>query len=428
MFGASPIWFFDVSTGKKLGVADCDFGGINPLVHYSPDSKLLACCFQFVNQQFQTSQTIFFWNATTHQRLPLTWKLDAPCNEFFFSDDGKYIILEHTVLTNEKEFAEKPRRHGLIERFRTWTELWQVDPPKRLKQIGFELQDSLGRPGSAMGAAGIQANGSFRVTLTPGGVPIVLPRPMTVDVSFSAKRSVAITDLATGRELLQYKAEDPLLAPFQRLTIAFDFRAVAITTGGETRILDLAHVKNKLLDLEHIDPDWQYLWNALADENVRKANIANAKLLSKPAETCAFIKRRLPAIDRRAPEFWARLLNDLNDAKYPVREQAQRKWEELGPSAMPILSAARKAENTTLEQRARIERLLQSLAKAENPAEFLRPARAVYLLERIATPDAISVLASIADGEPAAWLTVEAQSALSRQRLLLPPGSNQHRD
>jgi hypothetical protein len=57
---------------------------------------------------------------------------------------------------------------------------------------------------------------------------------------------------------------------------------------------------------------------------------------------------------------------------------------------------------------------LDKLAGVGAKGEPLRQARAVEVLEHIATPQAREVLRQLAAGAPGAWLTREAKAALER--------------
>ena len=75
----------------------------------------------------------------------------------------------------------------------------------------------------------------------------------------------------------------------------------------------------------------------------------------------------------------------------------------------------------SLEVRRRVEGLLERLRgeRLHPPAERLRAARAVEVLERIGDRAARRHLAALAAGAPQAQLTIEAKSALER---LTPSG------
>ena len=81
----------------------------------------------------------------------------------------------------------------------------------------------------------------------------------------------------------------------------------------------------------------------------------------------------------------------------------------------PSLRKARGGK-VSLEMRRRIDDLLARLDRRSLTREELQAARAVEVLERIATPESRAVLASLARGTPAAVCTREAQAALTRMK------------
>jgi hypothetical protein len=111
------------------------------------------------------------------------------------------------------------------------------------------------------------------------------------------------------------------------------------------------------------------------------------------------------------PQRVVRLLADLDNEQFPVREKASRELREL---RAPVEAALRQvlAGKPSLEARRRVERLLESLS--EWSPEELRCLRAVEALEHSGTREACALLEVLAAGAPAARLTREAKAALER--------------
>src|SRR5439155_17881589 len=89
-----------------------------------------------------------------------------------------------------------------------------------------------------------------------------------------------------------------------------------------------------------------------------------------------------------------------------------------GEQARPFLQRTLD-DGTSLERRRRVELLLEALSGPEGrgrSAARLRVVRAVEVLERIATPEAVALLDALGDGAPEMLLTQEAQAALRRLR------------
>jgi hypothetical protein len=105
------------------------------------------------------------------------------------------------------------------------------------------------------------------------------------------------------------------------------------------------------------------------------------------------------------------LLAGLDSDTFTVRQKATRELQALGELARPALKRALE-KTSSIEVRQRAEKLLRN-PKDLTPDQ-LRGIRAVEVLERIATPEARSVLEALAKGLPEARLTEEAKAALKR--------------
>jgi hypothetical protein len=93
--------------------------------------------------------------------------------------------------------------------------------------------------------------------------------------------------------------------------------------------------------------------------------------------------------------------------------------ERLGELAEAPLRKALQGRPSP-EVRRRVETLLAKLEGPVTAPERLREARAVAVLEHIATPEAVHALERLSRGAPEARLTREAEAAL--QRLARRPG------
>ena len=107
----------------------------------------------------------------------------------------------------------------------------------------------------------------------------------------------------------------------------------------------------------------------------------------------------------------ARLLADLDDDEFTVRENASEELAKLGVSVLPALQKALAAEPSP-EVRYRVETLLKKLSTPT--PERLRLQRAVMVLEQIGSPEAKQLLDTLAKGAEGALLTHEARAAKKR--------------
>jgi hypothetical protein len=153
------------------------------------------------------------------------------------------------------------------------------------------------------------------------------------------------------------------------------------------------------------------LWQRLAGK-ARSANQAVLLLAANPAHSIPFLRGRLkPAADvsRRVE----RLIGDLDDETFEVREKARASLEALGDAAEPAMRRAL-AKRPGLEARRRLERLLARVETGAAPGPLLRESRAVEALEQAGTAEARRLLRKLAGGAADAALTREARAALDR--------------
>jgi hypothetical protein len=157
------------------------------------------------------------------------------------------------------------------------------------------------------------------------------------------------------------------------------------------------------------------LWTDLTTRDTVVAQQTIAAFVARGEAAVAFLGKRLGPVSRPQTERLARLIADLDSDEYPVRESATRELERLGPLAESALRQALGRE-LSLEARRRIEQVLQThrSERLHLPADQLRLARAVEILEQIASSPARRVLEKCAQGAPEALLTREAKGALDR--------------
>jgi hypothetical protein len=154
-------------------------------------------------------------------------------------------------------------------------------------------------------------------------------------------------------------------------------------------------------------------WADLAANDARRAFQARWTLVDEPAKAVPLLKKHLEPVRRADSRQVQQLLDDLDSPRFAVRSAAQKALADLGELAAPALRQAL-AKSPSLERSLRAEALLDKLRWPVTQPELLRATRAVAVLEDIATPDARSLLRTLAGGAPEARLTREAQAALQR--------------
>jgi hypothetical protein len=165
--------------------------------------------------------------------------------------------------------------------------------------------------------------------------------------------------------------------------------------------------------LQHSEKSMAELWADLADDDGSRAFSAILKLTETPIQSLRLIKDRLPPASAPDPARVARLIIDLNDEDFQVREKAAKELETLHELAAPALEKALRAQ-PPLETRRRLEALLERVQHHRLPGGTARAIRAVEVLETINVPEAQQHLEALAMGASEAQLTKDAKAALQR--------------
>ena len=158
------------------------------------------------------------------------------------------------------------------------------------------------------------------------------------------------------------------------------------------------------------------LWEGLADADGRGAFKAMTRLAAAPDEAAALLAKHLKPTEGTGANV-ARLIAELDDDSFEVREAAHKQLAALGKSAKEALMKAL-ADKPSAEVKRRIEDLVDRL-KVKGPApappsDFLRGLRAVEVLEDLGTAEAKRLLEALARGRAEASLTAAAKEALAR--------------
>jgi HEAT repeat protein len=141
---------------------------------------------------------------------------------------------------------------------------------------------------------------------------------------------------------------------------------------------------------------------------------AGWRLSDAPAGAAAFFAERARPLPVEQRERIARLVAELDDDDFGVREKATAALEKLGPQAEPSLRETLSGSPTP-EVRRRTEALLKKLGTPEALDARRRWLRALEALERIGTTEARQVVEALAKGTTEApSVTVEARATLGR--------------
>lgn len=147
-------------------------------------------------------------------------------------------------------------------------------------------------------------------------------------------------------------------------------------------------------------------WRELAANDARRAYLASWQLARAPREAVALLAARVGRIEPVPVGDLERWVEQLNDDRFQIREGATKKLAGLGVRAEAQM---RRAFHDTkqVEVGKRLHELLQLLEPVS-----LRTVRAVWVLSRIPSQEATSLLEKLAAGAADAPATIAAKRAL----------------
>jgi WD40 repeat protein len=216
-----------------------------------------------------------------------------------------------------------------------------------------------------------------------------------------------LLEVATGKERQTFTGHRGGVVS---LTYSADGKTL-VSGGNDTTILvwDLTG-RSGALSAEEVEARWNDL---LGD--APRAYRAVRKLAAAPAPAVAFCRRHIKPVTPADEKRVASLVADLDSDEFEARQRAVTDLENLGELAVAACRQAL-AGRPSAEARRQLKQLLEKqAAAARSPsAERLRLLRALETLELAGTDEARQLLGILAKGAPGAWLTEEAQAALTR--------------
>jgi WD40 repeat protein len=397
--GESAFALREVGSGKPLRWFPGHKGGVT-WAAFAPDGQTVAAV--------AGDGKVHLWNARTGAELRV-WPGAGEICSVAFSPNGKVLAVgggfkDQTISLREVSTGKELRR---------------------LKGHAYAVASLAFLPGGEALISGSQdgtlrlwdvATGQERLCLRPSPQPEpdgVNGLSLSADGQFVASagqdRVVRVWELATGAEVRTFRGHQ---GDVYAVAFAPDGRALA-SGGRDSTVLvwdaggqaASGARKARPLSAQEIEAAWADL---AGREGVRGERAMWA-LVGATGQGLSLLRQRLRPIPLAEAARVARLVAELGDNRFTVREAATAELERLGEAAEPALHKAL-GEQQPLETRRRIERLLGKLEGAER----LRATRAVGVLERIGSAEARTILEGLAGGAPEARLTRAARAALER--------------
>jgi HEAT repeat protein len=190
-------------------------------------------------------------------------------------------------------------------------------------------------------------------------------------------------------------------------------------SDGTALAWDLAKVPHGEPSAVALQPaDLAALWSDLGSADAVKAYHAISVLEASPKQAVPYVQEHLRPGPSAEEQRLAKLITDLDNEEFAVREQATDDLAKLGRQAEGALRKVLDGKPSA-DMRRRVQQLLEKLPKDTRPepgpvSEDLQALRAVEVLEGIGTDEARQVLEELAKGPPDARLIQEAKAALGR--------------
>jgi WD40 repeat protein len=391
--GADAAQLWDVSTGNGLRDFQAPSREQVTCAAFSPDGKTLAVGYR--------SKRIRLWQSATGAMMLLLEGSRQRIASLAFAPDGKVLASaghDDTIRLWDPATGKELRHWG------------NVHSPAA---IVFAPSGKLLASGNTDGLISIWdvALGQ-EVRQFQGHADFVHALAFSSDgrllISGGQDKTVRLWEVISSQEIFSFPGHGGLVSA---VALSPDASvAISGSSDGTVLIWDVAaRVQDGMVSAETVS-----LWKVLAGEEACLAYRAMSALTAKPGQTMPFLQEHMkPYVGVDAHRI-ARLIAELDDDKFAVRERATDDLGKLGQLAGPALRKAL-AGTPTPEARGRIDRILKKQNGLDTwGQERLRLLRVIALLERIGTPEARQLLSGLAKGSPEVELMDEARFSLVR--------------
>ncbi len=394
------VQIIDVDTAKVVGklAVPPNLGGA--FVAFCPTDKNRVAVFGL--------GSVVVMNATTGKPVR-TFSFgksdDSPPSRGAISPDGRLVA----IATNNKPMA--------VWEIRTGKKRFEWDPPANPEAAVFS---SDGRLLAAWNAAGHLVVFDIRLGTIVRRIDSTSPAVGGFSVAFSpdGKRiaigerdgSVTVWDIASGEAVVTFEQHDGIV---NGLAWSPDGSRLASASQDGTVLVWAVPAKLVVRPVERAVGGFDEAFQLLGSAEPVIAQRGMEYLYRRPAEVAKQCGDRITIPASTPAAKITKLVADLDDEDFPVRQAAVKELEAIGgEAAAQLRSVAEKSSNA--EARKLATGLLVRIETIPPNAEELRALRAVEVLEHIATADARTVLTKWAGGPAGTKLTAEAAAAVAR--------------
>jgi WD40 repeat protein len=234
------------------------------------------------------------------------------------------------------------------------------------------------------------------------------PDSRTIACGSMTDGTVLLWDVITGTQRYQFTGHRE---PVSCVQFSPDLKEIATgCVDSSICVWDLAKMVSESLP-EFTEMQFEVLWNQLGSGDSQLSYAAVWTLVAASSKALPFLDKKVRAIFTADFEQVEKLIDDLDNADFGIRERATNELRQMKGVAIAFLEERLK-QKVSPEAGRRIVLLLQDLASYTS--NELRAIRAVEVLEIIANHQAKLILSDLAKGQMRSPLTSESQAALDR--------------
>jgi WD40 repeat protein len=354
------IW--DLTRGKSIRSFPGVAGGFDHLFAFSADGRVLMAGGR--------TGPVCGWHVATGKKIPGPGGVEMRAHSAAFCPDTKVVAAG---------WGEKVL-------------LWQAETGKELHRFSIRAE---GDPTRLVRPA---------LAFSPDG---------RVLAAVNTPKTLHLWEVATGQEIGRCRGHQKEIGP---VGFSPDGRTVATGSGDATVLVwDLTgRLRGGRLPAVELAPQkLDALWADLASADAARAQRAVWTLVCGAPQSVPFLEKNLRPVPEPDSRRVARLLADLNNRRYALRQKATKELEKLEGAADGHLRRALQGK-ISLEARRRLQGLLERGRIGPGTPERRRGLRGIQVLEQLGTSEARKVLEVVAKGADQAGRTREAKAALKR--------------